>query len=79
MNEINLAPLFIFLPLFKEVGIPIGIVAGSFVLRKIAQILEKLFKTLEEFLDNILKGIRSVSPGLSDSNSNQISLLIIQK
>lgn len=55
MNEINIAPILAFLPLLKEIGIPIGIVAGSFILRKIAQILEKLFKTLEEFLSTFTK------------------------
>ncbi len=39
-----------FVPIVREILLPIGIVAGSFVLRKIAWILEKLFKTLEEFL-----------------------------
>ena len=55
MNEINLSSLLPLLPFLKEIVLPIGIVAGSFILRKVAQILEKLFKSLEEFLATFTK------------------------
>ncbi len=52
MNEPSVNAI---LPFVREIGIPVGIVAGSFVLRKIAAILEKMFKALEEFLSTFSK------------------------